>query len=349
MRFIDEVKLDVRAGHGGAGCVSFRREKYIPKGGPDGGDGGRGGHVIMVASRDRNTLQELYLRKHLHAENGQGGMGRKRHGGDGKDIVVQVPVGTVVRDEHGTVLFDLTEDGQQAIVAKGGRGGMGNIHFASSTRQAPRYAQPGLPGEEGIRHLELRSMADVGLLGLPNAGKSTLIARVSNARPKVADYPFTTMAPMLGQVFTEDDDSFAIADIPGLIAGAHEGRGLGDRFLRHIERTGLLLHLVDVVPPDGRSVDEQLDEIEHELAEAHADLMAKGRFLVLNKIDAMSAEDCAALREHIARRGLPVFAISAVSGEGVPALLHAVWAHVKAARERQRQLATKEVADSSAQ
>ncbi len=337
MRFIDEVKLDVRAGHGGAGCVSFRREKYIPKGGPDGGDGGRGGHVILIASRDRNTLQELYLRKHLHAENGQGGMGRKRHGRNGRDIRVQVPVGTVVRDEQGQVLFDLTEHGQQVVLARGGRGGLGNSHFASSTHQAPRHAQPGLPGEEGIRYLELKSMADVGLLGLPNAGKSTLIARVSNARPRIADYPFTTMAPMLGQVFTEDGESFAMADIPGLIAGAHEGRGLGDRFLRHIERTGLLLHLVDVVPPDGRDVHEQIDEIERELSAAHADLMRKGRFLVLNKIDALERDALAALRDLGAARGLPVFAISAVSGEGVPALLHAVWEHVRAARERVRQ------------
>lgn len=333
MRFIDEVKLDVRAGHGGAGSKSFRREKYIPKGGPDGGNGGRGGHVVLVASRDRNTLQELYLRKHLYAENGQGGMGKNRHGRDGSDICVQVPVGTVVRDEQGNILCDLTHDGERIFLAKGGRGGLGNSNFATSTNRAPRYAQPGIEGEEGIRQLELKSMADVGLLGLPNAGKSTLISRVSNARPKVADYPFTTMAPALGQVFTDDDDSFAMADIPGLIAGAHEGRGLGDRFLRHIERTGLLLHLVDVASPDGREVLPQIEEIEVELAGSHADLMQKSRFLVLNKIDAIDEEYCQTLQASLADRGLPVFAISAVSGAGVPALLHAIWKHVKAARK----------------
>jgi len=333
MRFIDEVKLEIRAGHGGSGSRSFRREKYIPKGGPDGGNGGRGGHVMLVASRDRNTLQELYLRKHLFAKNGVGGMGGNRHGRDGEDICVQVPIGTVVRDEEGYVLCDLTHDGQKVYLARGGRGGLGNSNFATSTNQAPRYAQPGLEGEEGIRFLELKSMADVGLLGLPNAGKSTLISRVSNARPKVADYPFTTMAPALGQVFTDDDDSFAMADIPGLIAGAHEGRGLGDRFLRHIERTGLLLHVVDVVSPDERTVVEQIDEIEGELAGAHADLMEKSRFLVLNKIDALDEESCQAIAQSVADRGLPVFAVSAVSGAGIPALLHATWKHVKAARK----------------
>lgn len=342
MRFIDEVKLEVRAGHGGAGSVSFRREKYIPKGGPDGGHGGRGGHVVLTASRDRNTLQELYLRKHLFAENGQGGMGRKRHGRDGLDISVQVPVGTVVRDEEGHVLFDLTQDGEQAILAKGGQGGLGNTSFVSSTNRIPRYAQPGCEGEAGLRFLELKSMADVGLLGLPNAGKSTLIASVSNARPKVADYPFTTMAPALGQIFTDDDDSFAMADIPGLIAGAHEGKGLGDRFLRHIERTGLLLHVVDVASPDQRGVQEQIDEIEHELSGAHADLMQKSRFIVLNKIDAIDDEYCQTLIEETSARNMPVFAISAVSRAGVPALLHAVWKHVKAARQHAAKQAVQE-------
>jgi len=337
VRFIDEVKLDVRAGHGGAGSKSFRREKYIPRGGPDGGNGGRGGHVVLVASRDRNTLQELYLRKHLYAEKGQGGMGKNRHGRDGADICVQVPVGTVVRDEEGHVLCDLTHDGERVFLAKGGRGGLGNSNFATSTNRAPRYAQTGIAGKEGLRYLELKSMADVGLLGLPNAGKSTLISRVSNARPKVADYPFTTMAPALGQVFTDDDESFAMADIPGIIAGAHEGRGLGDRFLRHIERTGLLLHLVDVASPDGREVLDQIEEIEQELAGSHADLMQKSRFLVLNKIDAVDDDDCAALQAALVGRGLPVFAISAVTGAGVAALLHAIWRHVKAARQHVRE------------
>ena len=328
VRFVDEVKIEVRAGHGGAGSASFRREKFVPKGGPDGGDGGRGGHVILAASRDRNTLQELYLRKRLIAENGRGGAGRNRHGRDGEDIVVTVPVGTIVKDEDGQVLADLDADGFQWIMAKGGRGGLGNSHFATSVNRAPRYAQPGEEGEAGIRYLELKSMADVGLVGLPNAGKSTLLSRISNARPKIADYPFTTLAPMLGQVFMDDGDGFVVADIPGLIEGAHEGKGLGHRFLRHIERTQVLLHLVDAAPADGRGLTEQVREVEAELAGYGETVWTKPRLLVINKIDALSEDELAALQAEAGELGLPVYAISAVSGAGIPRLLHELYARV---------------------
>ena len=332
MRFIDEVTIDVRAGHGGAGCVSFRREKYIPKGGPDGGNGGRGGHVILVASTRKNTLQELYLRKHLYAQNGQPGMGRDRHGRNGEDIIVEVPVGTVVKNEAGEVLADLDAEGARCMLARGGRGGLGNASFKSSTNQAPRYAQPGEPGEEGRRTLELKVMADVGLVGLPNAGKSSLLARISNAHPKVADYPFTTLKPVLGEVFTEDGDGFVVADIPGLIEGAHEGRGLGSRFLRHVERTRLLLHLVDAADP-ARDIEAQMREVEAELRGYGDAVWGKPRLLVVNKVDALTDEMRAAALEAARATGLETFVISAVTGEGVTALLRAVAARVRAMRE----------------
>ncbi|MBL1353321.1 MAG: GTPase ObgE [Zetaproteobacteria bacterium] len=329
MRFIDEVKIDVRAGNGGAGSRSFRREKYIPKGGPDGGNGGRGGHVILEASRDKNTLQELYLRKHLFAEHGKSGAGRKMHGRMGADIVVQVPVGTVVKDEHGAQLFDLTEHGQKVTLAHGGEGGMGNINFVSSTNRAPKYAQPGTEGEASDCFLELKSMADVGLVGLPNAGKSTFISRVSNARPKIADYPFTTLAPSLGQVFMDDGDGFVVADIPGLIGGAHEGKGLGHRFLKHIERTRVLLHLVDVLHPDGQSITDQVHEIESELKGYGDSVWRKERYLVLNKLDILSAEDRQQALAEARQLNPDCYMISAVTGEGVQVLLYDLYATVK--------------------
>jgi len=332
MRFIDEVKIEVRAGNGGSGCTSFRREKYIPKGGPDGGDGGRGGHVIFVASERKNTLQELYLRKRLIAKNGQPGMGSDCHGKNGEDIVMEVPIGTMVRDEDGHLLADLSEEGERYILARGGEGGLGNARFATSTNRAPRYSQPGTEGEQGIRFLELKLMADVGLVGLPNAGKSTLLSRISNARPKIADYPFTTLKPKLGQVFMDDGDGFVVADIPGLIEGAHTGRGLGDRFLRHIERTALLLHLVDACCEDGKSVGEQIAEIETELRSYGDALWRKPRILVLNKIDVLLDEERQAALAAAEATGLPHFSISAVSGEGVKLLLHHIYDQVLSAR-----------------
>jgi len=328
MRFIDEVKIEVRAGNGGAGCTSFRREKYIPKGGPDGGDGGRGGHVEFVASGRKNTLQELYLRKRLIAKNGQPGMGSDCHGRNGEDIIMEVPIGTMVRDEEGHLLADLSEEGASYILARGGEGGLGNARFATSTNRAPRYSQSGTEGEQGIRFLELKLMADVGLVGLPNAGKSTLLARISNARPKIADYPFTTLKPKLGQVFMDDGDGFVVADIPGLIEGAHEGRGLGDRFLRHIERTAVLLHLVDSCCEDGKSVAEQIAEIETELKGYGDTLWHKPRLLVLNKVDALLDDEKDIALAAARQTGMPVFMISAVSGEGVQRLLHQIYDRV---------------------
>jgi len=332
MRFIDEVKIDVRAGNGGAGSRSFRREKYIPKGGPDGGNGGRGGHVILEASRDKNTLQELYLRKHLFAEHGKSGAGRKMHGRMGADIVVQVPIGTVVKDEHGVQLFDLTEHGQRVVLAHGGEGGLGNVNFVSSTNRAPQYAQPGKEGESGERFLELKSMADVGLVGLPNAGKSTFISRVSNARPKIADYPFTTLAPSLGQVFMDDGDGFVVADIPGLIGGAHEGKGLGHRFLKHIERTRVLLHLVDVMHPEGLSITDQVQEIEQELRGYGETVWSKERYLVLNKLDVLPEEAREEALAEARKLNPRCYMISAVTGAGVQAVLYDLYAAVKKAR-----------------
>jgi len=333
MKFIDEVNIEVRAGNGGSGCVAFRREKYIPKGGPNGGNGGRGGHVILLASTRKNTLQELYLRKRLIAKNGQPGKGSDMHGRNGVDIEVEVPVGTMVRNENGELLADLKIAGERYVLARGGQGGLGNANFKTSTNQAPRYAQPGEPGEEGRRTLELKVMADVGLVGLPNAGKSTFLARISNARPKVADYPFTTLKPILGEVFTDDSDAFVVADIPGLIGGAHEGKGLGMRFLRHVERTKLLLHLVDAASLSGTGIAAQIAEVEEELKGYGRAVWDKTRLLVVNKIDVLDEEQRAAVLEEAQACGLPTFLMSAVSGEGVKELLHAVYEEVKSMRE----------------
>lgn len=331
MRFIDEVTIDVRAGNGGAGCVSFRREKYIPKGGPDGGNGGRGGHVMLMASTSKNTLQELYLKKHLYAKNGQPGRGSERHGKNGVDIVIEVPLGTLVRDEAGGLLTDLDCAGAQYTLACGGRGGLGNINFKSSTNRTPRYAQPGEAGEEGRRVLELKVMADVGLVGLPNAGKSTLLSRISNARPRIADYPFTTLKPALGEVFMDEGNGFVVADIPGLIEGAHEGRGLGMRFLRHVERTKVLLHLVDAASFES-AIEAQMHEVEVELKGYGDTVWGKPRILVVNKMDALTPESRKEARVQGARTGLAVHFISAVTGEGVSALLRAVSEQVEIIR-----------------
>ena len=333
MRFIDEVNIEVRAGNGGSGCVAFRREKYIPKGGPNGGNGGRGGHVILVASTRKNTLQELYLRKRLVAKNGQPGKGSDMHGRNGADVEVEVPVGTMVRNEDGDLLADLKVAGERYVLARGGQGGLGNANFKTSTNQAPRYAQPGETGEEGRRTLELKVMADVGLVGLPNAGKSTFLARISNARPKVADYPFTTLKPILGEVFTDDSDAFVVADIPGLIGGAHEGKGLGMRFLRHVERTKLLLHLVDAASLSGTGIAEQVAEVEDELKGYGRTVWDKPRLLVVNKIDVLDDAQRAEMLAEAQACGLPTYLMSAVSGEGVKELLHAVYEEVKRMRE----------------
>ncbi len=322
MKFVDYVKIHVRSGKGGPGCVSFRREKFIPKGGPDGGDGGRGGDVIIEADPQLYTLLDHRYRKHYRAENGQPGMGNNKHGRDGEDMIIKVPVGTVVRDaDTGEVIADLDQPGARCVVAKGGRGGLGNAHFATPTRQAPRFAQPGEPGQERNLILELKLIADVGLIGLPNAGKSTLISRISRARPKIADYPFTTLTPNLGVVKVDDLRSFVVADIPGLIEGAHRGAGLGHQFLRHVERTKLLLHLVDVsVMTDGMP-SENLKKINKELELYSVELSKKPQIIVATKIDIADQERLNNLRQYCKIEGLELLEISAVTGKGIKDLV----------------------------
>ncbi|MEM7490035.1 MAG: GTPase ObgE [Pseudomonadota bacterium] len=322
MKFLDLAKVHIRSGSGGNGAVSFRREKYVEFGGPDGGSGGRGGDVVVEAVEGLNTLIDFRYQQHFFAQNGQGGMGRQRTGKTGDDIVLRVPVGTEVLDEDQEVLIaDLTEVGQRVVLAEGGNGGFGNQHFKTSTNQAPRRANPGQPGVERTVWLRLKLIADVGLLGLPNAGKSTFLAATSNARPKIADYPFTTLVPNLG-VVAVDGAEFVVADIPGLIEGAHEGRGIGDRFLGHVERSGALLHLIDGtsddVVADYRTVMDELEMYGGGLAE-------KSRLTVLNKIDALSEAEVeerqAALENAM---GGTVMVMSGATGQGVTDVLRAL-------------------------
>jgi len=329
MKFIDEARIEVIAGKGGNGAASFRREKFIPMGGPDGGDGGRGGSIWAVADRNINTLVEYRYTRHFRAQHGENGRGSDCYGKGGEDLTLRVPVGTVVKDEDtGEVLADLAQDGQRAMLAKGGKGGLGNLHFKSSTNRAPRQCTPGESGEERHLQLELRVLADVGLLGMPNAGKSTFIRAVSAAKPKVADYPFTTLHPNLGVVRVDMDRSFVIADIPGLIEGAAEGHGLGHQFLRHLARTRLLLHLVDLAPFD-TAVDpvREAKAIVEELRKYDEDLYRKPRWLVLNKLD-LIPEDERQARIDALVQGLdwkgPVYAIAAISGENCQPLTYAI-------------------------
>ncbi len=331
MKFLDLCKVYIRSGAGGNGAVSFRREKYIEYGGPDGGDGGRGGDVWVEAVDGLNTLIDFRYQQHFFAKNGQGGMGRQRTGKDGDDIVLRVPVGTEVLDEdEETVIADLTELGQRVRIAKGGNGGFGNLHFKSATNQAPRRANPGQPGVERTIWLRLKLIADAGLLGLPNAGKSTFLAATSNARPKIADYPFTTLHPNLGVVGI-DGAEFVMADIPGLIEGAHEGQGLGDRFLGHVERCAVLLHLVDGTSED---VVGDYQTILHELEAYGGDLADKPRVTALNKIDALDdatrADRLAALQAVVPG---PVLAMSGVSREGLDEVLRLVRRRILGARQ----------------
>ncbi len=323
MKFIDEVKIHVASGAGGAGCVSFRREKFIPYGGPDGGDGGKGGDIIFVVSSAVSTLLDLRYRPHLKAERGRNGMGKDRHGAKGEDLKVLVPPGTVIRDaETDEVLADLTEPGEELVLLKGGRGGQGNARFATATHKAPRFAQPGEPGEERWLRLELKLMADVGLLGFPSVGKSSLIARVSAARPKIADYPFTTLAPNLGVVQYKNYRSFVMADIPGLIEGAHEGAGLGHRFLKHVERTDILLHLLDPSWVPERDPIREYEALNRELRLFNPELAEKRQIIVINKIDLpLVRENLGRVASWFEEQGLRVFPISAATGEGVPPLL----------------------------
>jgi len=329
VKFIDEATIEVIAGDGGNGVVSFRREKFVPRGGPDGGDGGRGGSVHAVADRNINTLIDYRYARIHRAKRGENGRGADQYGKAGEDIVLRMPVGTVITDaDTGERIADLARDGQRALIARGGEGGLGNIHFKSSINRAPRQATPGEKGEQRKLRLELRVLADVGLLGLPNAGKSTLIRAISAARPKVADYPFTTLAPQLGVVRVDERRSFVVADIPGLIEGAAEGAGLGHRFLRHLARTRLLLHLVDVAPldPDADPVHDAR-AIVRELKKYDAELYGKTRFLVLNKLDLVPQEErdtrVNGLVKALRWKG-PVFRIAAISGDGTRELVYAI-------------------------
>ena len=326
--FIDEVIITVKAGDGGNGCLAFRREKFVPRGGPSGGDGGNGGDVILVASQHYNTLLHFRFNPEHKAERGRHGEGSNRKGREGASIDVATPVGTVVYDwKTGEVLHDFTQPGDRFVVARGGRGGRGNARFATSTHQAPTEHEDGKPGEERKLRLELKLLADVGLVGFPNAGKSTLISRISAARPKIADYPFTTLEPHLGVVTTDDNNhrTFVVADIPGLIEGAHTGHGLGIQFLRHVERTRLLAHLVDVSEATGRDPVHDFEIVLAELASFSEDLARKPMIVVATKLDAAQDPERVASLEALAReRGLPFFKISSATGEGLSALKRAM-------------------------
>jgi GTP-binding protein len=367
MRFIDEAKIKVAGGHGGPGCVSFRRETFIPRGGPDGGDGGEGGDVIITADEQLGSLQDFRFKRSYAAQNGQPGSGTNKAGADGENVEIRVPVGTTIKDaDTGITLFDFTEDGQRWVACTGGRGGKGNAHFVSSTFQAPRFAQPGEDGTALTIQLELKLLADVGIIGFPNAGKSTLISRISAARPKIADYPFTTLVPNLGVVSLGEHSSFVVADIPGLVEGAHRGKGLGTRFLKHIERTGIFVHLLDGTQvledatADGedsfdRAVEQVIQRysaIRTELGLFNEALLHKREIVVLNKLDVLESDPelvekvCTALRQRIASiRGthpLPAepYVISAVTGSGVLELLGTVQSELKASRIRPEQSRT---------
>jgi GTP-binding protein len=337
MKFVDEATIDVAAGNGGAGCISFRREKFIPFGGPNGGDGGRGGHVFVEADRNINTLIDYrYARRH-EARNGEAGRGSDQFGHAADDIILRMPVGTIIRNfETGEVMMELLEHGEQRMLAKGGDGGFGNLHYKSSTNRAPKKKTPGWPGEAFKIKLELRVLADVGLLGMPNAGKSTLIAAISNARPKIADYPFTTLHPNLGVVRVGPEKSFVVADIPGLIEGASEGAGLGHYFLRHLQRTRVLLHVIDLAPFDDTDPVQQARAIVNELKIYDQALFDKPRWLVLNKLDMIQPEDrTKKVLDFVRRYGWkgPVFQISALTRQGCEQLVHNIYQHVASMQE----------------
>lgn len=334
MQFVDYTKIYVKAGDGGRGCVAFRREKYVPRGGPSGGDGGRGGHIIFRASRELNTLLDLRYQREYRAKRGQHGMGKKMHGKDGEDRIIPVPVGTVIKDaDTEEVLADLDSEGVETIIAKAGRGGQGNAHFATPTRQAPKFAQPGEEGEEKNLVIELKLLADVGLIGLPNAGKSTLISVISSARPKIADYPFTTLTPNLGVVKLKDFRSFVVADIPGLIEGAHKGAGLGFQFLRHVERTSLLLHLVDASDMPETDPAEDLKKINKELELYSSKLLKKPQAVVGTKTDiAIEKKRLRKLAKYCKSKNIEFFPVSAATGKGIKELL--VYLSVTAEKEK---------------
>lgn len=335
MKFIDEAEIYVKAGDGGRGCVSFRREKYIPRGGPDGGDGGRGGDVYIVADNGLISLLDFRYKKHYTAERGEHGQGSNCTGKAGEDITIRVPVGTVVKDSKTEeVIEDLAANGQKIIIAKGGRGGKGNAFFTSSTYQAPKFAQPGEKGEEKWLHLELKLLADVGIIGFPNAGKSTLISHISAAKPKIADYPFTTLQPHLGVVKFGEHKDFIVADIPGLIEGAHKGKGLGIKFLKHIERTSLFIHLIDISPHTERDPKQDFEIINRELRAWNPDMAKKPQIIAMNKIDVTEArERLPMLLEFFKSKDIPAFPVSAVTGEGLDKLVKYIGKMVARLRE----------------
>lgn len=323
--FIDYVKFCSRSGSGGAGSVHFRREKHVPKGGPDGGDGGRGGHIILRGTANMWTLLHLKYKKHVIADNGGNGEGGKRSGADGEDIILDVPLGTVARDvESGELLFEITDEGEERILTPGGRGGLGNDHFKTATNQSPRYAQPGEPGLEQWVILELKLLADVGLVGFPNAGKSTLLSVLSAAKPEIADYPFTTLTPNLGVVSYRDHRSFVMADIPGIIEGAAEGKGLGTRFLRHIERNSILLFMI---PADADSIEKQYGILLNELKKYNPELLDKKRLLAISKSDMLDAELMAEMKAEIPKE-LPAIFISSLTNMNLNELKDMIWAAI---------------------
>jgi GTPase len=319
--FVDYVKIYCRSGNGGAGSMHFRREKFIPKGGPDGGDGGRGGHVIVRGNSQMWTLIHLKYARHVFAENGESGSGANCTGADGKDAIIEVPLGTVAKDaETNEILFEITHHGQEEYICQGGRGGLGNTNFKTATNQAPRYAQPGESGFEGWKILELKILADVGLVGFPNAGKSTLLSVVSAAKPQIADYPFTTLVPNLGIVRYRDNRSFVMADIPGIIEGAHEGRGLGLRFLRHIERNSLLLFMIAV---DSKNIRKEYEILINELEQFNPELLDKKRVLAITKCDMLDNELLAEIKNDLPN--IPAIFISSVTGLGIDPLKDILW------------------------
>lgn len=335
MKFIDEVRITVQSGKGGAGCVSFRREKYIPRGGPDGGDGGRGGDIIFKPTTKKRTLYHLQFNRLYKAKNGTGGQGNNRAGKGGDSLIIELPPGTLVIDtDSGDILKDLVDPDEVFIVAQGGRGGLGNARFKSSTNRTPRFAQPGEPGQILNLRLELKLLAEVGIVGLPNAGKSTLVSSISSARPKIADYPFTTLTPNLGVVKTNRREPFIVADIPGLIEGAHTGTGLGIRFLRHVERTRILLHLVDVAAIDPDQPLRDFETVNRELQQYSQALAQKPQIVVLNKMDVAWAEDAATLFKEAYGKG-DLLQISAATGEGLDRLKAVMCSHLDLLDEAQ--------------